>query len=512
MQYIRRPVKLSYILLSITCIALTVVSFAHAGDPWVETQKLRSNTQHKGDNFGVSVAVSGNRAVVGAHFDDDRGRGSGSAFVFNASTGKQLLKLLGVDENEQDFFGTSVSLSGDFAVIGSPEGSGNGSKTGSAYVFDIYTGSQLYKFFSPNGQPNQHFGTSVAISGNHVLVGEPDGKGFDNFSTGAAYVFDIVTGKQVLKFFPADESPASDFGNSVALSGNIAVIGTPSDDDNGFLSGSAYVFDISTGEQLYKLLPSDGAPNDRFGYSVATNGTLAVIGSPLHEIPDGEQFGAAYIFDLTTGQQLYRLLASDGIKYDEFGISVAISKNTILVGSYYGSGAMSSSGSAYEFDATTGQQLNKLFASDGKAYDLFGNSIALDGNIAVVGAKHTNNIGTHSGSAYVFVHPTPNLLTVFPEPLHSGQDGIFYMIQMLPQHQTWLLYSLKGLGQTFIPQLNVTIDLLKPKIAAGPKGTDMNGNRQLALPIPDVAHRIDIWFQAVQEQNMTNFVETHIVP
>ena len=172
----------------------------------------------------------------------------------------------------------------------------------------------------------------------------------------------------------------------------------------------------------------------------------------------------------------------------------------------------SASGSAYVFDVSTGNQLFKLHPSDGAEDDFFGYSVGISGNTAVIGALDDDDNGTDSGSAYIFQQRTTNYLTIEPFPLLAGQDGTFSMVQTLPNEQTWLLYSKKGLGQTFISQLNVTIDLSNPKIAIGPQLTDANGNLQLALSMPTVPHKINVWFQSVQHNNVTNFFRTQLIP
>jgi outer membrane protein assembly factor BamB len=134
-----------------------------------------------------------------------------------------------------------------------------------------------------------------------------------------------------------------------------------------------------------KLIASDNAAEDRFGYSVAISGTKAIVGAPRDD-DRGDESGSAYLFDALTGNQLFKLNASDGADEDRFGFAVGISGNTVVVGALYDDDKGSHSGSAYLFDATTGAQLRKLVAADGTADDIFGSSVAINGNFAVVGA------------------------------------------------------------------------------------------------------------------------------
>ena len=194
-------------------------------------------------------------------------------------------------------------------------------------------------------------------------------------------------GDQLFKLLPDDGAAGNYFGLSVAISGDTTIVGAPQDDDNGLVSGSAYLFDISdpaNPKQVFKLLPNDGAAVDIFGFSVGISGDTAIVGA--------FQKGSAYLFDTTTGKQTFKLLPNDGAA--GFGNSVAISGDTAIVGAR-------SHDSAYLFDTTTGRQIFKLLPKDGEPNDQFGNSVAISGDTAVVGAPDAFP-ETNPGSAYLF--------------------------------------------------------------------------------------------------------------
>jgi len=217
--------------------------------------------------------------------------------------------------------------------------------------------------------------------------------GGNNFA-GSAYIFDIASGRQLFKLTASDSAEGERFGWSVAISGTTALVGKHFDDHAGSQSGSAYIFDTTTGQQIFKLTASDAARSDVFGISVAISGSTAIIGAWGDE--DGA--GSAYVFDTTTGQQLFKLTASDGAEGDFFGWSVAISGTMAIVGAR----SDDDTGSAYVFDTTTGQELFKLVASDAAASDGFGGSVGIFGTTAIVGARLNDDAGLASGSAYVF--------------------------------------------------------------------------------------------------------------
>ena len=155
------------------------------------------------------------------------------------------------------------------------------------------------------------------------------------------------------------------------------------------------------GDQLAKLLPDDGAANDLFGWPVAISGATAIVGA-RHNDDKGADSGSAYLFDITTGRQIAKLLPDDGAAGDNFGNSVAISGPTAIVGAHRDDENGIFSGSAYLFDTTTGRQIAKLLADDGAAGDRFGGSVGISGATAIVGARFDDDNGTSSGSAYLF--------------------------------------------------------------------------------------------------------------
>ncbi len=353
------------------------------------------------DFFGKSVAVSGTNAVVGAPDDDNiNGELSGSAYVFDITTGRQLFKLLPEDGAPRDGFGYAVAVNGATAVIGMPYDSCNGFQSGAAYVFDIKTGQQLFKLLPNDGAAFDHFGERVALSATTVIVGAvfDDDNGGDS---GSAYVFDVTTGQQLFKLLPDDGASLDGFANSVAIDGTIAVVGAFRGSGNEVRSGAAYVFDVTTGQQVFKLIAGAGERGDEFGASVAVIWTTAVIGAD----GDGEinyQAGAGYVFDVTTGQQVFKLLPEDGAAFDHFGTRVALSGTTAIISAPFDDDNGNRSGSAYVFDITTGKQLIKLLPCDGADDDEFGFSVAVSGTTAVVSALAGTGDHDLVGSAYVF--------------------------------------------------------------------------------------------------------------
>ena len=208
------------------------------------------------------------------------------------------------------------------------------------------------------------------------------------------------------KLTASDGAADDEFGYSVAIDGEYALVGAYGDDDNGNYSGSAYVFkrDGSSWTQQAKLVASDGAAGDYFGYSVAIDGEYSLVGA-YGDDDNGSTSGSAYVFkrDGSSWTQQAKLVASDGAAGDYFGYSVALDGEYALMGAFLDDDKGSKSGSAYVFkrDGSSWTQQAKLVASDGAVDDYFGYSVAIDGEYALVGAYRDDDKGTNSGSAYV---------------------------------------------------------------------------------------------------------------
>ena len=375
-------------------------------------QKLTASDKADGDHFGYSVAVGGGTALVGARYDDDLGSSSGSAYVFvrSGAAWTEQQKLTASDGMYHDQFGHSVSVDGNTAVVGADQDDDMGSDSGSTYVFvrSGTTWTEQQKLTASDGAEDDRFGDTVALDGDTVVVGArlTDELGPDS---GSAYVFvrSGTTWTQQQKLTASDGASDDRFGYSVAVDADTAVVGAPLTDDLGSNSGSAYVFLRSgtTWTQQQKLTASDGAESDRFGYSVSLDGDTVAVGATLTGDFGSTGTGAVYVFvrSGTTWAEQQKLTASDGVQADGFGDSVALAGDTAVVGASADDDLGGSSGSVYVFvrRGTSWRERYKLTASDGGELDEFGLSVSLDGNTALVGApeRAQNYIGY--GSAYV---------------------------------------------------------------------------------------------------------------
>jgi hypothetical protein len=381
---------------------------------WTEGQKLIASDGAADTGFGAPISLDDDTALICAPGDDDNGHWSGSVYVFirTGTIWTQQAKLLPSDGAAEQQFGSDCALVGDTALIGAFYDNDNGNHSGSAYVF-IRTGTtwtQQQKIVPSDGVTDAQFGIAVALDNNTALIAA--NRDDDNgIRSGSAYVYTRTgtTWTQQAKLIASDGATEERFGIDVALEGDTALIGSETP-DNGDYSGSVYVFTRSgtTWTQQAKLLASDGAAADWFGFSIALDGDIALFAASLDD-DKGAQSGSAYIFTRTgtTWTEQQKLTASDGATGDHFSENaVSLDGDTAIIGAYMDDHMGSNSGSAYVFTrtGTIWTQQQKLTASDGAAGDSFSQyGVTLNGDTAIIGAWYDDNAnGVDSGSAYVF--------------------------------------------------------------------------------------------------------------
>ncbi|MFG0243502.1 MAG: GC-type dockerin domain-anchored protein [Phycisphaerales bacterium JB054] len=371
-----------------------------------ETAKLVPESGAYYDYFGHSVSVSGSLALVGVPQDDDSGQDSGSAYVFSVPAGERLAKIVAPDGQAGDQFGYSVAISGNTAVIGAPYDDDTAAGAGSAYLFDLSDPGApevIAKIQASDAELGDQFGWSVAIADGVALVGSF--LDWDNGPwSGSAYLFDARTGTQLAKLLPDDGQRDDNFGFAVGISGAVAIVGAPYDSDNGVDSGSAYLFDVATGSQIDKLLPSNSAADNRFGQAVAVSGSRAIVGAFRNSDVD-DRAGCAYLFDSFTGVEQSIIYASDGARVDFYGSSVAISGTLAVIGAVFADHQGTNAGTAYLLDVSEPAspfELAKFIASDGAPHDNLAWSVAISGATSIAGAYKDDDFVTDSGSAYLF--------------------------------------------------------------------------------------------------------------
>lgn len=277
--------------------------FVRTGTTWSEQATLLSGLYSPNSNMGSVLAIRGDSVVVGVPVGGQNGLPSGSSYVFTrtGTTWHKQATLTAKDAANEDYFGQAVAIDADTIVIGAYSDDDNGLNSGSAYVF-TRTGtvwSEQAKITASDGASSDFFGRSVAIKGDNIMLGAP-GRYNGGNKSGVVYVFTKAGAawSEQAKITASDGEQGDGFGSSsIAMTDNSVIISSPQDDDKGLNSGSAYIFANSGNgwSQQAKLLASDGATNDQFGNAVAISGNMAVVGSFLDD-DKGSESGSVYTF------------------------------------------------------------------------------------------------------------------------------------------------------------------------------------------------------------------------
>jgi hypothetical protein len=322
-------------------------------------------------------------------------------------------KLSATDANPVNSFGMAVAVDGNTVVVGGMGSRFSGHPQGAVYVYvrdgESWTLQQVITGGGETPDVDDAFGSSVAISGNTIVVGSYADCSA-GFLTGAAYVYvrNGSTWSLQQKLTASDAAPVAVMGFSVAIHGDTIVAGAHGDDDEGYLTGAAYVFKREGGvwTEQQKLKASDAASDTAFGLSVAVdNGTIAV-GSPSHSTPAARYSGAVYVFvhGSTGWTEQQKMSARDITETQQLGYCVDISGDTIVATSPLNIVGKHTLGAAYVFGRNEGvwSEQRKLFDSDTGGYDGFALRAAIDGDRIVVGDATDNTGAPWGGAAYVY--------------------------------------------------------------------------------------------------------------
>ncbi len=362
-----------------------------------------------GDRFGVSVAISGMRVVVGAYNDDTGAPNAGSAYVYDLSSATPTLPVTTINNPgpaELDLFGRSVAISGTRVVVGADRDDTGATDAGSAYLYDLSSATPTVPVVTFNNPasliPSDSFGNSVAISGTRVVVGAS----FDDTGerdAGSAYVYDLSSGTPTVPVATLNNPGpvvGDGFGSSVAIFGMRVVVGAPSPVESG--TGSAYVYDLGSGTPTVPVAtlndPAGPTAGDFFGVDVAISGTRVVVGAA--------GAGSVYVYDLNSATPTVPVMTFDNPRPSwGFGYSVAISGTRVAVGALYDDTGANDAGIAYVFDLSSATPTVPVFTlnNPGPAFeDYFGSSVAISGTRVLVGASSDDTGATDAGSAYVY--------------------------------------------------------------------------------------------------------------
>ena len=377
-------------------------------------------------HFGHSVSISGDRAIVGIHQHYPTNSDTGAVYIFErngSGTWNEVARLQASDKHPRDYFGISVSISGDRAIVGGHSSMQDGRFIGAAYIFERNgsgTWNEVVKLQS-GGVAFDNFGHSVSISGDRAIVGaHRDNTGGSD--DGAAFIYERNSSgrwNQAMKVQASDKQAQDYFGISVSISGDRAIVGAQGEDDGGTNTGAAYIFGRTASgswKEVLKLQTREGNHNgDNFGHSVSISGNRAIVGA-YFEGANGSNMGTAYIYEdgvMGIWTETAKLQASDKATGDYFGHSVSISGDQAIVGAnkknIVGANSINHAGAAYIFERDeygVWNEQTKILASENARMDHFGGAVAVGDNYAIVGAEGKSTGGTaagiNAGAIYIF--------------------------------------------------------------------------------------------------------------
>lgn len=397
-----------------------------------EIQKIISSDRQKDDRFGQSIDVDGDYIVVGAPLENHDAVGgankgdAGAAYIFknNGGTWVQIQKIVASDRNNNDQFGSSVAISGEYLVVGASDEDHNEvgalarANAGSAYIFKndgSDNWAEVQKIVASDRDNADNFAHTIAMDGEHIVVGAKNE---------SAYVFENQSGTWVeTSILTASDGIASDgFGISVSISGSNIIVGANQEDENAAGSGyapgagSAYVFEKQVGSwvQVQKIVASDREINDNFGNAVAISGSQLVVGAYYEDddisgANDISGAGSAYVFENIGGTwtEELKLVAADRAMDDNFGNAVAISSDLVTIGSMAdGDGFTGDSGAVYIYEKIAGDwEGKKIISSDRDAFHYYGNAVAISGETVLVGEFNESGAPfsfSNEGAAYIY--------------------------------------------------------------------------------------------------------------
>jgi len=430
------------------------------GAPIPETTKVFANDAREGDTMGAIVCIDGGIMAVSAHARDCRaslpgqtcgnGENLGAVYLFDTETMDQIGLLVAPDRTSGDGFGRGLDMQDGFIVAGAI---GN-SPSGSAYLFDASTGQHLFKMLPDAGSFDiVQFGWSVAVSAQYVVVGAP-GDRDNGHLTGAAYVFDTQTGQRLHKLFPSNPAVGNQFGFGVHIDGDLIVVVSSNVFDYSVVDyGSIHVFDATTGDQIHDMQGRNGGG---FGYSVDVEDGIIAVGNSmfgpgyaaLYDAATGDEIaqvtpgsgtggnhrvdlsdgrllvgrqrenaaglGGAAIYDASTGAEITNLELPAGSIEQEFGIRVDLDGDRAVVATL--GDRITTFGSAYMYDANTGARIADLIRSDaGATSDAWGRTggdmLSTADQFVAITAPWDSDAAHRAGAIYIWDLSCPADLT-----------------------------------------------------------------------------------------------------
>jgi len=368
-------------MVSIFCKIAIIIYFQFTSPLLLPKQSIQSSTQDLGSYFGMTIASEDGVLFTNANRNNIDESMNGVVYAFDENSLNLLCTFNPESETSDSLFGSSIAVDDGIVAIGAKSNSDKQPKGGAVHLYDLESGQQLHKIYLPNAEPNDQFGSSVDMDNGILVVGAGDAD-YDHRDSGVAVIIDVESGEILHTLFPEDSTPFVDtrdisflsaqrsriklgFGKSVAIEGDLIAISAPHESENGENSGAVYLYDASTGKQLNKITEPVLEPSRLFGFNIELSNGLLLISAPytLDNDPANPRYyrqywGSVYVYEASTGRLLYRLEPS--FNTSSFGYRIEIEDNLIAVAPQGSGSFFRFSPTIFLFDARSGQEIAQL--------------------------------------------------------------------------------------------------------------------------------------------------------
>jgi len=398
--------------------------------------KLPSSDDGDLQGMGVkgAIDVHGDYAIVGAFGDNTNGGQSGAAYMFErcGSEWLEIQQFIPGDNSAGDRYGRGVAIWDNFAIVGAPYDDDKGNNSGSAYVYQLVDGIWEFdqKITALDGSSSDWFGWTVSIWEDYIMIGAQNDYGDVAFS-GSAFIYKYINNHWTFqsKLLAPDAGLFDNFGLSVDIRSGYAIVGADENDGAFDNTGAAYIYKNVNDSWNYetKLVASNVAAEDKFGFDVAISDSMAVVSSLDHDTIVNNA-GAVYVYEnqgggVWTEQDI--LISPENIVSENFGITVDFNEQFLIAGTTTGFGISSQTGAAYlhSYNGTSWEYEQKIYSDDGDHADFFGVTSSLDGSTIMLGAMGDDSNGGNAGSVYMYRVECQPVCTKLVSP--SSGDTLF---------------------------------------------------------------------------------------
>jgi Ca2+-binding RTX toxin-like protein len=393
--------------------------------PMAEPGIILDTTPSIGSMFGEEADANENYVIVGSVQDSSIGSYQGSADVYDKATGNLLYHFNAPDPTSFDYFGMSVALSGDIAIIGASGNDTASSDSGAVYLYDLTTGNLINTLTAPVTGGYEKFGSGVAAYDNWVIV---SATGDDTLVSGAgrAYIFEIDTGNLVRTIENPDPQAGDGFGFLPRISESYYFIGAQYDDVGETNAGSGYLYDKATGNLLYTFNNPDPVANSWFGYSADLTDDYLVVGA-YGNAPDGVyRAGSAYVYDPATGTLLFTLDNPTPYTSDFFATDLKIFDDYVVICEKREDDMGTDTGEVHIYDLETGGLVTSFYSTSPESQDEFGTSLNGYGDYLIVGSRRGDDAIENGGGIqeyYIDFDGDGNVSGTSKADIIMGLDG-----------------------------------------------------------------------------------------